>query len=298
MQLVVTGGSGFLGSHVVDAARRRGHATRSLDLRPSPWDTRADEEVIADIRDADAVREALADADAVLHLAAVADLGAANADPGTARTVNVEGTANVLAAAAANGVSRLLHASSVYVHARAGGVYRDTKRRAEALIHEAVGPSTTVLRFGSLYGPRADAGNAIRRVLMQALTERRIEFWGDGTEVREYVHVLDAADLTLDALDPAFSGSTLHLTGRQRVTTRELLDLVVEMLGGDVEVSFADRPFEGRYRLTPFAVDDEPVELGRTLAGRTSIDLGSGLLHTLQTLRAECAHPGGEERST
>ena len=289
MLLVVTGGSGFLGSHVVDAARRRGHRVRSLDLVASPWATGADEGVLGDVRDPAVVSDAIGGADAVVHLAAVADLAAANADPARAAAVNVDGTANVLTACRDAGVPRLLHASSVYVHARAGGAYRDSKRRAEDLVRAADGPTATVLRFGSLYGPRADAGNAIRRILTQALTERRIEFWGDGTEVREYVHVLDAAELTLDALAPEFAGATLHLTGRQRVTTRELLDLVVEILGGDVAVTLADRPFDGRYRLTPFALDDEPVELGRTLLGRTSIDLGPGLLHTLQELRTALA---------
>lgn len=286
MRLLVTGGSGFLGSHVVDAARADGHTVRSFDRRPSPWSTRADEEVLGDVRDAAAVTAAAAGCDAILHLAAVADLGEANADPGLAEAVNVGGTANVVAACRTAGVRRLLHASSIYVHARAGGAYRDSKRRAETLVRVADDLRATVLRFGSLYGPRADAGNAIRRILLQALTERRIEFWGDGTEVREYVHVLDAAELTLDALDSEFAGATLHLTGRQRVTTRELLDLVVEILGGDVTVTLSDRPFEGRYRLTPFALDDEPVELGRTLVGRTAIDLGPGLLHTLQALRS------------
>ena len=290
MRVLVTGGSGFLGSHVADAATRRGHEVRLLDVVPSPWRRPGQDEVIADVRDADAVSDAVADRDVVLHLAAVADLGAANADRDRAEAVNVGGTRNVLITARAHGVRRVVHASSIYVHARAGGAYRDSKRAAERLILDARagGTPVTVLRFGSLYGPRADPGNAIRRILLQALTERRIDFWGDGTEVREYVHVHDAAELALDAVDDAFLGDVLHLTGRQRVTTRELLDLVAEIVGG-AEVTLQDRPFEGRYRLTPYALDDDPVELGRTLVGRTAIDLGPGLLHTLHALRDELA---------
>lgn len=290
MRVLVTGGSGFLGSHVADAASRRGHDVRLLDLTPSPWRRPDQDEVLADVRDAAAVAAATADRDVVLHLAAVADLGTANADPDRAEAVNVGGTRTVLEAARVHGVRRVVHASSIYVHARAGGAYRDSKRRAERLVLDArdAGLPVTVLRFGSLYGPRADAGNAIRRILTQALTTGRIAFWGDGTEVREYVHVHDAAELALDALDDAHAGAVLHLTGRQRVTTRELLDLVAEMVGG-AEIALQDRPFEGRYRLTPYALDDDPVELGRTLLGRTAIDLGPGLLHTLHALRDELA---------
>ncbi len=290
MRALVTGGSGFLGSHVADAAVRRGMDVRILDLSPSPWHGPEVEQVVADVRDPDAVDAATAGCDVVLHLAGVADLAAASADPDLAEAVNVGGTRNVLAAARSHRVRRVVHASSIYVHARAGGAYRDSKRRAERLVLDARdgGLPTTVLRFGSLYGPRADPGNAVRRILLQALTEGRIDFWGDGTEVREYVHVLDAAALAIDALDDAHAGAVLHLTGRQRVTTRELLDLVAEMVGG-AAITLQDRPFDGRYRLTPYALDDEPVELGRTLVGPTSIDLGPGLLHTLQALRAELA---------
>lgn len=289
MRVVVTGSSGFLGSHLADAATARGMSVRLFDVAPSPWRTTDQDEVVADVRDADAVAAAVADADAVFHLAAVADLREAAEDPERATDVNVEGTRTVLAAARAAGVSRVLLASSVYAHSRAGGTYRDSKRAAERLAREAhaSGLPTTILRFGSLYGPRADPGNAVRRILTQVLTERRIDFWGDGTEVREYAHVADAAALALDALDERHAGATLHLTGRERITTRELVELVAEMVGGDVPITFSDRPFDGRYRLTPFTLTEEPVELGRTLVGDSYIDLGLGLLHTMQVLARE-----------
>jgi UDP-glucose 4-epimerase len=289
MRVLVTGASGFLGSHVADAALARGMTVRTLDAVASRWHAPgAVEAVVGDVRDAGTVAAAMQDVDAVYHLAAVADLSEANSDPERAIDVNVEGTRTVVAAAQDHGVHRLLLASSVYVHSRAGGTYRDSKRAAEALVRAAHGDrlSTTVLRFGSLYGPRSDPGNAVRRILTQALVTGRIEFWGDGTEVREYAHVHDAACLALDALDDRHAGALLHLTGRERITTRELLELVSEMMGG-ITLSFEDRPFEGRYRLTPFTLTDEPVELGRTLVGDSYIDLGLGLLQTLQDLRAE-----------
>lgn len=291
MRMLVTGGGGFLGSHLADAITEAGHVARILDLAPSPWRRDDQEEHVGDVRDAELVAAAVEGCDVVLHLAAVADLAAAEADPSLAHAVNVGGTATVLAAAERVGVERFVLASSVYALSRAGRAYPDSKRAAEGLVHEAAarGLATTVLRFGSLYGPRADPGNAVRRILLQALTERRVDFWGDGTEVREYVHVRDAAQLALEALAAEHVGATLHLTGRERITTRELLEMVDEMLGGGLAVTYGDRPIPGRYRLTPFAFDDvtRDIELGSTLAGRTHIDLGIGLLQTLRELQAE-----------
>lgn len=155
--------------------------------------------------------------DAVYHCAAVADLDHARDDPRLAIDVNVLGTLTVLEAAAAAGVHHVMHASSVYVFSKGGSVYRTTKQAAENLVQD-LAPSldldATILRFGSLYGPRADENNAILRLVTQAVTERRIDFWGDGSEIREYIHITDAAALAVDALDPRFAGQSLHITGQ------------------------------------------------------------------------------------
>ena len=224
MRVMVTGGSGFLGGHIGDELVRRGHEVVVLDTAPIPGVDR--ESVAVDIRDAAAVRAAMDGCQAVFHCAAIADLDRAREEPRAAIEVNVLGTLNVLEASASAGVSRVMHASSVYVFSKGGSVYRTTKQAAENLVQDlaaGLGLSATVLRFGSLYGPRADAQNAISRLVTQAVTEGRMDFWGDGTETREYVHIRDAASLAVDALDPRFAGQALHITGRERLTTLELL---------------------------------------------------------------------------
>ena len=175
-----------------------------------------------------------------------------------------------------------MHASSVYVYSRSGSVYRTTKRAAEGLVQDISmnsGLKASVLRYGSLYGPRADADNAILRLVTQAIRDRRINFWGDGTEVREYIHIRDAAALSLDALDEVFAGQALHVTGRERLSTRELIETICETLGGSIEVIYGDESFEGRYRLTPYSHDPD---MGRRLVGQTYIDLGLGLLEQIR----------------
>ena len=287
MRILITGGSGFLGSHIADEASRRGLEVVIFDRQPSPWVSPGQTEVVGNILDRDALTSAMAACEAVYHCAAVADLGKARMDPETAVSVNVLGTLTVMQAAQTAGVHRLLHASSVYVYSRTGSVYRTTKRAAEGLITDLsreLDLESTLLRFGSLYGPRADEDNAILRLTTQAVRDRRMDFWGDGSEVREYIHIRDAAALALDALAPEFAGQALHITGRERLTTRELVETIAETLGGGIDISFEDEPFEGRYRLTPFSHEDN---LGRRISSSTYIDLGLGLLEQIQLVSDE-----------
>jgi UDP-glucose 4-epimerase len=282
MRALVTGGAGFLGSHVADELTARGHAVVVFDVEPSSWISSGQDLLVGDIGDPTALAEALAGCGAVYHCAAIADLEQSRQNPRKALEVNVLGTLSVLEAAAAAGVRRFMYASSVYVFSRGGSVYRTTKQAAENLVQDLsgqLGLSSTILRFGSLYGPRADPQNAILRLVTQAVTTGRIEFWGDGTEIREYIHIRDAAALAVDALDERFAGQSLHITGHERLSTLELLETINEMLGGSVEISLRDEPFEGRYRLTPYSFE---ASTGRRLVGDTHVDLGLGLLESIR----------------
>lgn len=294
MRVLVTGSSGFLGRHVAHAHRDAGHEVVGFDLTPGPAASDVPT-VVGDVRDVDAMSAALAGCDAVYHLAAVADLGTAAEDPLRAAEVNVVGTTAALEACRRAGVDRFVLASTVYVHAAAGSVYRTTKRAAESLVHDCAelwGIRSTILRFGSLYGPGADSENAIRRILVMALTQGRIDFWGDGTEVREYIHAADAARLAVRALEDRFVGRTLHLVGRDRMTTREMVEMVREIIGADVEVGFAEEQYQGRYHLTPYSLDSGRVQVGERLTDETYVDLGLGLLDTMQHLVADLGLDG------
>lgn len=289
MRVLVTGSSGFVGRHVVAAHRAAGNDVVGFDrvevAHGAPTPT-----VVGDVRDVDALAAALEGCDAVYHLAAVADLGAAAADPHVAAQVNVAGTSAALEACRRTGVDRFVHASTVYVQAEAGSVYRTTKRAAESLVLDCTelwGLRTTILRFGSLYGPGADPDNAIRRVISMALADRRIDFWGDGTEVREYIHVADAARLAVRALDDRFAGRVLHLVGRDRLTTREMLAMVVEIIGADIDVAYSERPYQGRYHLTPYSLTADRLRVGERFTDETYVDLGLGLLDTMRHLLVE-----------
>ncbi len=295
MRVVVTGGSGFLGSHVADALSEAGHAVTIFDVRPSPWRRDDQREVVADILDLEALSAALSEADAVYHLAGMAGIADAARHPRRATELNVIGTLNALEASVEQGIQRFVHASTIYTLSNSGGFYRVTKTAAEGLVrefHEHHGLAATVLRFGSLYGPRADGENAIERLLQQAVNEGRIDYWGTGDEVREYIHVHDAAELAVAVLDDRYAGDVVHLTGRERIRTEELLEMIREMLASEVDIALGARSVEGHYKVTPYAFRPD---LGRRLTKPEYIDLGLGLLgclHDVASRSEGLRHPG------
>src|SRR5581483_2217690 len=204
VKALVLGGSGFVGSHVADALADAGCETTIFDRLPSPW-LRADQRFVeGDLTALDDVVAAVAGQEVVYNFAGIADIDAAGERPVDTVAVNVLGNAHVLEASVRAGVRRYLFASSIYVASEAGSFYRVSKQACELYIEEygrRHGLPYTILRYGTLYGRRASDENSVHRYLRQALRDRRIVASGTGEELREYIHVEDAARLSVEVLD-------------------------------------------------------------------------------------------------
>jgi UDP-glucose 4-epimerase len=292
-KVLVTGGAGFLGSHLVDALVERGHEVTVFDRVRSRWLPAGVTHVEGDLLDGATVARAVAGVDAVYHLAGFADLNAAKTRPLDTVTANIGGTVNLLEAMRAAGVHRFLFASTVYVYSREGGFYRCSKQACESYIEEyglRFGLRYTVLRYGSLYGPRADAANGVYRLLRQAIDEGRVAYTGEPDDMREYIHVEDAARLSVDALAPEFEGKHVLLTGPSGLRAHDLFMMFQEILGRPVAVDYrkADGPGSGHYSVTPYAFTPKP---GRKLVTTHYVDMGQGLLRMIE----EIHHAKGSE---
>jgi len=174
---LVTGGAGFLGSHIADALSEQGFEVVVFDRQESPHLRNGQQMVIGDLLEPGSLAAAAAECDCMFHLAALSDLEQASADPVAATRHNVLGTVQALEAARQGGVKRFLFASTVYVYSRAGGFYRCSKQACEAYVEEyerQFGLGYTILRYGSLYGPRATEANGVYRLLRQALDDGNI----------------------------------------------------------------------------------------------------------------------------
>jgi len=249
MRVAVTGGCGFIGSHVVDQLVLAGHDVVVIDPVLG-WRNPAADYRQADLFDQPALTAALAGVQAVYHLAGAADVNAVAADPVRAVQLNVEGTARILEAARQGGVDRVLLASTVWVYgatvgqgerteaapvdlSRSGHVYVATKLSAEMLMHsyhEMFGQSFTILRYGIPYGPRMRDALVVARFVRAALDGQPITIAGTGEQQRNYVYVEDLADAHVRALAPAAAGQTLALEGGAPVSVREIADTVCSLV--------------------------------------------------------------------
>ncbi|MGN6215381.1 MAG: NAD-dependent epimerase/dehydratase family protein [Solirubrobacterales bacterium] len=246
MRVLVTGGGGFIGSHVVDRLLEQGMTPRIFDLSASPYHSPLEVETFTgSITDPANLDLAMRDCDAVIHLAAVADVGHVLADPVLAEEVNTRGTLNVLETACRAKVDRVVYGSTTWVYSDCAEqevdeetpipaprhLYTATKLAGEtycAGYAELYDLESTILRFGIPYGPRARAAGVVAKFTDLAFEGKPLTIAGDGSTTRSFIYVEDLADGIVAALKPEAAGRTYNLSGDEVVTILEIAERVQE----------------------------------------------------------------------
>lgn len=293
--VVVLGAGGFLGSHVADALSAAGYRVRLFDRTPSPFLRFDQEMIIGDLMDINQVSSAVQGATAVYNFAAIADIDEAHNNPLGTVSINVLGNMHALEASRLAGVRRFIFASSVYVYSKSGSFYRASKQAAERFTetyHERYGLEYTILRYGSLYGRRSDKRNGIYRMLHEAIQKHSITYHGNGEALREYIHVEDAARMSVQVLAPEFANRHLILTGQEKLRIRDVMTMISEMLPWDVALNFdQDKPGH-HYQITPYAFQPS---IGHKLMPYEHVDLGQGLLDCIQEIHQQISHDDNKD---
>ena len=282
---VVIGGSGFIGSHVADHLSSSGYKVVIYDEKASIWISKDQKMVIGDVQDKDKIGQVIAGAEVVYNFAALADLNQALNQPLKTVQINILGNINIMEACRIHKVKRFVYASTIYVHSSEGGFYRCSKQASEAYIEEykkGYGLNYTILRYGSLYGPRADNTNGIYRIVKSALNNKVISYKGDVNSMREYIHVDDAARASIDILSDNFINESIVLTGQEPMRVTDMLEILAEILGLDVNsVEFVENEYIGHYIRTPYSYQPK---LGRKYIPPVHVDLGQGLLQVIHDI--------------
>ena len=288
MKAMVIGGSGFMGSHTADELSNRGYEVTIFDRIASPWLRNDQKMVVGDYMDAESLADAMKGASILYHFAGVADIGQSREQPFETIESNVMGVTKALEAAMKVELKRFVYASTMYVYSSHGSFYRASKQAAEIIIEayaEHFGLEFTLLRYGSLYGPRAQNWNGIRRFASQIIREGRLDYSGNGSEMREYIHVHDAARLSVDVLDPAYANRAITITGQQQIRVDDLISVMFEITGQPRNVNYhGEGSAPNHYGHTPYRYTPKPA---KKLVPQEFVDLGQGLLDVIEEIHRE-----------
>tara|TARA_B100001175_G_C19487810_1_gene630866 strand:- start:474 stop:1391 length:918 start_codon:yes stop_codon:yes gene_type:complete len=291
-KVIVFGGSGFLGSHVSDELTKNDYDVFIFDIKKSPYFQTNQTMIIGNILDKDLVRETIKGAFAVFHFAAIADIEETRNKPLETVNYNVIGTINILEACREFNVERFVYASTIYVYSDHGSFYRSSKQSCELFIEnyqKEFNLNFTILRYGSLYGTRANDFNFIRNSIRQALLEGVITRNGDGKEVRDYINIVDAAKASVNALDQEYKNSYLMITGSQKMKVREVLLMIREILDDQVQINYVNKSFEGHYKITPYSFKPK---VAIKITPKDYHDLGQGILDSIYEIYQELVNEG------
>ena len=287
-KVVVIGGSGFMGSHLADVLSDRGFQVTIFDHRDSPWKKDNQQIILGDILDKEAMAIALEGAKYVYHFAGIADIAESKKNPMDTININLIGTMNAVQASLDAKVNRFIMASTMYVYSPYGSFYRASKQACEAMIEvfsQEYDFEYSFLRYGSLYGPRAQKWNGLRGYIEQIIRNGKLEYRGTGEELREYIHVLDAANLSVDILDEKYSNKAITITGHQSMKSDEMIDLIFEIAGREKSVDYkltntsSDHYVRTPYRFTP--------KIATKLIPDGFYDLGQGILEIIEEVSKE-----------
>lgn len=294
---LITGGAGFIGSHLAEGLVRRGHRVRVLDNFLTGKRANlahlgeAVEIVEGDIRDLETCRKAAAGMDVVFHEAALPSVPRSVEDPFTTNEINIRGTLNILWAAAKGGVRRLVFASSSSVYGDdprlpkvegAEGMplspYAVSKIVGEKYLQtfaKTYGLSTVSLRYFNVFGPRQDPHSqysaAIPLFITRILKGQAPVIYGDGEQSRDFTYVDNIVEANLIASEaPDLGGEAFNVACAERITVNALTARIGEILElpaapvyepprpGDIKHSFADiARFKARTNFRPLILFDE-----------------------------------------
>lgn len=261
-RIIVTGGSGFLGRHLLRSLVKAGYQVKNIDLRVNP----EFETVVADVRDKSRMLEEIKDADLVFHLASLIEAGESVKEPQKYIDYNLDGTLNILEAMRVNGIKNMAFSSSAAVYGEPIQVpikeddrtipinpYGMTKLAMEALLSSYVsshGMTGIALRYFNLYGPEEHhepESHVLPRFIKQIYHDEEVTVWGNGEHQRDYIHISDIVDAHLKAIALAqLQPGKYHyfnVSTEKPASVAEIIKLIEEAMGKKAKIkNFPPRP--------------------------------------------------------
>ncbi len=273
--ILVTGGAGFIGSNLVEELLKQGYNVRVIDNMDTGKESNLEglniDFVRCDIRDFDAVKNAMKDVEQIYHQAALGSVPRSIKDPLSSTEVNIIGTLNVIKAAQESGVEKIVYASSSSVYA---GVDELPKREDMKLIPTSIYGATKIanehyfkvfyniyglksvgLRYFNVFGPKqnpeSEYAAVIPKFIRMIINNERPTIYGDGEQTRDFTFVKDVVNANILAMNSArCDGFAYNIAGGKQISINSLVRMINEIMGKDIEAEyFEPRPGDPKHSL-------------------------------------------------
>lgn len=253
-KIIVFGGSGFIGSHVAEALNEKGYRVVIADLKKNNKINKNIKFKKIDINNKKKVFNLVKKASIVYNFAAIADIQDSYDNPLRSLNINIIGCANILQACADYKVKKFILASSIYANTSQGGFYRVSKQACEIMAMEyskVYNLNFTILRFGSIYGPRSNLKNGLLKIVYDSIKKKKLIYRGTNKAVRSYIHVKDAAKSSVEILANKFNKKVVLIKGKKEIKITNLLLILKKILKIDSKLFFLNKTQKGHYDKKP-----------------------------------------------
>ncbi len=291
MKILVAGSSGFLGKYVVRELLKNNYKVYGIDIIENKNnDISFTKCSLSNHEKLEKIFEEFKP-DFVYNLSALSDIDECIDNPLICIDSNILGNAYLIDLSVKYKVKKFIFASSVYASGNFGGFYATSKKSSELIIknyNQFYNLDYTILRYGTLFGLNAPQTNSITKYTSQALIHGKIDYTGDGSEIREYIHIEDAAKLSLKILDEEFNNQIISIVGNHRIKTEDLFSLINNILGSTIKINYNKSISKGRsdshYKISPTSFDREKIY---TLTSNLNRELGDSIVEIMQEVKNE-----------
>ena len=280
---LVTGASGFLGSHMAEFLLDKKKKVKLLDIKKSKI-FKKKFFFVGNINNQKILDKATKNIDTIFHFAATADLGEANDNPFVTLENNLNGSIKILKSAIRNNVKKIVFASSVYAISEQGGIYSTSKLASEMIIEricKEYNISFVILRFGTVYGGRANKFNTVNNYVKLAKTKKRIFRETQGKEIRSYIHVKDAIKLVFELTKSKYDNCYYNILGNRKYLVKDLFEIIKKNIP-NLRIVFSKKDKRKyNYKINPFSYK---LRMGSEIKLKKYISLKDGIKNLVKNV--------------
>ncbi len=230
MRIIITGGSGFLGRYLALEALKKKYKVIVCDKKISnKIDDKNIKYIRCDLSKNQKLKKIIKKNDIIYHFAGISDIDQAILNPLKTANINVLGTVSLLEICREKKIKKFIFASTIYVHSDIGSFYRISKKSAELFIEEYAkkfGIKFTILRFGSVYGPRQNIKNNISNMIYNAIKYKKLIYSGNKNSERSFIYASDVAKATIGIISKKFNNKVILLIGRKKIKVKKVLNII------------------------------------------------------------------------